>query len=145
MRCAPFMYLVRYHEALSRACRNSAQHPLGIHAEDGGSERVIGRCYRTDASGSIRSKSSRCSKRMVFPIVPTVAAGDADDAADKAGPFLAEGLAVAVKLFSRDITHESGYRRRHPRSADPRKCRRGGKDGRWRAPGALARMPACRG
>ncbi|MFX9743949.1 acetate--CoA ligase family protein, partial [Acinetobacter baumannii] len=42
-----------------------------------------------------------------IPVVPTVAARDADDAADKAGPFLTKGLAVAVKLFSRDITHKS--------------------------------------
>ena len=38
---------------------------------------------------------------------PPVAARAAEDAADKAAPFLAEGLAVAVKVFSRDIRHKS--------------------------------------
>ena len=38
---------------------------------------------------------------------PPVAAHAAEDAADKAAPFLAEGLAVAVKVFSRDIRHKS--------------------------------------
>ena len=36
-----------------------------------------------------------------------VAAHAAEDAADKAAPFLAEGLAVAVKVFSRDIGRKS--------------------------------------
>ena len=40
-------------------------------------------------------------------MVPTLAAIDPDQAVAKAEPFLAQGLAVAVKILSRDITHKS--------------------------------------
>ena len=42
-----------------------------------------------------------------IPMVPTLAADDPDEAAARAEPFLADGLAVAVKILSRDITHKS--------------------------------------
>ena len=46
-------------------------------------------------------------KAYSIPMVPTLAASDADDAADKAAPFLERHLAIAVKILSRDITHKS--------------------------------------
>jgi acetyltransferase len=42
-----------------------------------------------------------------IPMVPTLAAGDPEDAVQKAAPFLAQGQSVAVKIRSRDITHKS--------------------------------------
>jgi acetyltransferase len=42
-----------------------------------------------------------------IPMVPTLAAADADEVAEMAAPFLEQGLAVAVKILSRDITHKS--------------------------------------
>src|SRR3569832_567160 len=42
-----------------------------------------------------------------IPMVPTLAATNPDEAVAKSGPFLAKGLAVAVKILSRDITHKS--------------------------------------
>jgi acetyltransferase len=42
-----------------------------------------------------------------IPMVPTLAVDSPDEAAAKAEPFLAKGLAVAVKILSRDITHKS--------------------------------------
>jgi acetyltransferase len=42
-----------------------------------------------------------------IPMVPTLAASDPEEAVDKAAPFLALGLRVAVKISSRDITHKS--------------------------------------
>lgn len=42
-----------------------------------------------------------------IPMVRTLAASGPDDAVAKAEPFLAQGLAVAIKILSRDITHKS--------------------------------------
>jgi acetyltransferase len=42
-----------------------------------------------------------------IPMVPTLAAGDPEDAVQKAAPFLAQGQSIAVKIRSRDITHKS--------------------------------------
>ncbi|MDE2468907.1 MAG: GNAT family N-acetyltransferase, partial [Bradyrhizobium sp.] len=42
-----------------------------------------------------------------IPMVPTQAAANPDDAVAKAEVFLAKGLAVAIKILSRDITHKS--------------------------------------
>jgi acetyltransferase len=46
-------------------------------------------------------------KAYAIPMVPTLAAGDPEDAVQKAAPFLAQGQSVAVKIRSRDITHKS--------------------------------------
>lgn len=46
-------------------------------------------------------------KAYDIAMVPTLAAGSPDDAAAKADAFLSQGLAVAVKILSRDITHKS--------------------------------------
>ncbi|HBY27245.1 MAG TPA: GNAT family N-acetyltransferase, partial [Bradyrhizobium sp.] len=42
-----------------------------------------------------------------IPIVTTLVADSAEDAAEKAAPFLAEGHAIVVRVFSRDIRHAS--------------------------------------
>jgi len=42
-----------------------------------------------------------------IPMVPTLAAANPDEAVTKAEAFLAKGLAVAVKILSREITHKS--------------------------------------
>jgi acetyltransferase len=42
-----------------------------------------------------------------IPMVPTLAAADADEAAALAAPFFAQGMTVVLKILSRDITHKS--------------------------------------
>lgn len=42
-----------------------------------------------------------------IPMVPTLPAADPDDAAAKAAALLAQGLTVAIKILSRDISHKS--------------------------------------
>ena len=42
-----------------------------------------------------------------IPIVTTIVADSAEDAAEKAVPLLAEGHAIVVRVFSRDIRHAS--------------------------------------
>jgi acetyltransferase len=46
-------------------------------------------------------------KAYAIPMVPTLAATCPDEAMAKAEAFLAKGLAVAVKILSRDIAHKS--------------------------------------
>ena len=50
---------------------------------------------------------SRLFAAYSIPMVPTLAANGPDEAVAKADPFLANGLSVAVKIMSRDITHKS--------------------------------------
>jgi acetyltransferase len=50
---------------------------------------------------------SRLFAAYSIPMVPTLAATGPDEAVAKAGPFLAQGLSVAVKILSRDIIHKS--------------------------------------
>jgi acetyltransferase len=50
---------------------------------------------------------SRLFEAYSIPMVPTLSAGAPDEAVAKAAPFLAQGLSVAIKILSRDITHKS--------------------------------------
>jgi len=50
---------------------------------------------------------SRLFDAYSIPMVPTLAAIGPDEAVAKAEAFLAQGLSVAIKILSRDITHKS--------------------------------------
>ena len=50
---------------------------------------------------------SRLLKAYAIPITPALLARNADEAASAAGPILASGGMVAVKILSPDIVHKS--------------------------------------
>ena len=50
---------------------------------------------------------SRLFAAYSIPMVPTLSAGAPEEAVAKAAPFLTQGLSVAIKILSRDITHKS--------------------------------------
>ncbi|WP_050629103.1 bifunctional acetate--CoA ligase family protein/GNAT family N-acetyltransferase [Bradyrhizobium viridifuturi] len=102
-----FMYLVRYHEASLALAATPPSVTSAFTPNTAAAKRVIGQVLSDGRQWLDPVEIVALFEAYGIPIVPTVAACDADDAADKAEPFLAKGLAVAVKLFSRDITHKS--------------------------------------
>lgn len=100
-----FMYLVRYREASTAL----AATPPGIASvftpETAAARHVVVSALLEGRAWLDPSEIVALFDAYRIPIVPTVAADDAEDAAVKAAPFLAEGHAVAVKVFSRDIRH----------------------------------------
>ena len=55
---------------------------------------------------SARLKFAHCL-RPAIPVVSSVLANDADDAAKSASQFLDAGQTMAVKIFSREMQHKS--------------------------------------
>ena len=102
-----FMYLVRYREASLALSATPPSIASTFTPEITAARRVIAQVLSEERQWLDPVEIVALFEAYGIPVVPTVAARDADDAADKAGPFLTKGLAVAVKLFSRDITHKS--------------------------------------
>ncbi|MBR0697855.1 bifunctional acetate--CoA ligase family protein/GNAT family N-acetyltransferase [Bradyrhizobium lablabi] len=102
-----FMYLVRYRDASTAL----AATPPGIASvftpETAAARHVVANALSEAREWLDPVEIVALFEAYDIPLVPTVAARDAEDAADKAAPFLAEGHAVAVKVFSRDIRHKS--------------------------------------
>ncbi|UGY17867.1 bifunctional acetate--CoA ligase family protein/GNAT family N-acetyltransferase [Bradyrhizobium septentrionale] len=102
-----FMYLVRYREASIALAATPPSIASTFAPETAEAQRVIAKALSEGRGWLDPVEIVALFKAYDIPIVPTVAARDADDAADKAAPFLAQGIAVAVKVFSRDISHKS--------------------------------------
>ncbi|VIO72907.1 Succinate--CoA ligase [ADP-forming] subunit alpha [Bradyrhizobium ivorense] len=102
-----FMYLVRYREASIALAATPPSVASTFTPEVAAARRVIAKALSEKRGWLDPTEIVTLFKAYDIPIVPTVTACDADDAADKAAPFLTQGLAVAVKLFSRDISHKS--------------------------------------
>ena len=98
-----FMYLVRYREASLALSATPPSIASTFTPEITAARRVIAQVLSEERQWLDPVEIVALFEAYGIPVVPTVAARDADDAADKAGPFLTKGLAVAVKLFSRDI------------------------------------------
>ncbi|MGY4572548.1 bifunctional acetate--CoA ligase family protein/GNAT family N-acetyltransferase [Bradyrhizobium sp. USDA 3256] len=102
-----FMHLVRYREASIALAASPPSIASMFAPETAAARRVIAEALSEGRGWLDPVEIVALFKAYDIPIVPTVVARDADDAADKAAPFLARGLAVAVKVFSRDISHKS--------------------------------------
>ncbi|UGY00878.1 bifunctional acetate--CoA ligase family protein/GNAT family N-acetyltransferase [Bradyrhizobium quebecense] len=102
-----FMYLVRYREASVALTATPPSIASTFTPKTAAARSVIAKTLSEGREWLDPAEIVALFEAYDIPIVPTVAARDADDAADKAAPFLAQGLAVAVKVFSRDISHKS--------------------------------------
>jgi acetyltransferase len=102
-----FMHLVRYREGLEALMETPPSLPQDFVA-DVASARVI--VKRVLADGRMWLDPVEIVQLLAaysIPIVSAVLARDADEAAAAAKPFLAQGIAVAVKILSPDIVHKS--------------------------------------
>lgn len=104
-----FMNLVRYREA-TKALAATPPDVSPIFAPDAATARRL--VERALANGHTRLDPVEVAllfSAYDIPIVPTIAAVGAGDASAKASAFLAQGMSVAVKVFSRDIRHKSDF------------------------------------
>lgn len=102
-----FMYLVRYREASTAL----AAIPPGIAAaftpDTAVARQLVAKVLAEGRAWLDPAEIVVLLAAYDIPIVPTIAARDPEDAAEKAAPFLAERRAIAVKVSSRDIRHAS--------------------------------------
>ncbi|WGS27829.1 bifunctional acetate--CoA ligase family protein/GNAT family N-acetyltransferase [Bradyrhizobium sp. ISRA464] len=102
-----FMYLVRYREASTALAATPPSIASVFTPDTSAARRVVAKALSEERAWLDPVEIVALFDAYGIPIVPTVAAHDPEDAAKKAAPFLAKGLAVAVKVFSRDIRHTS--------------------------------------
>ncbi|MBR0935014.1 bifunctional acetate--CoA ligase family protein/GNAT family N-acetyltransferase [Bradyrhizobium jicamae] len=102
-----FMYLVRYREASTALAATPPSIASVFTPETAAARHVVAKALSEGRSWLDPAEIVALFEAYRIPIVPTVAARDAEDAAEKAASFLAEGTAVVVKVRSRDIRHES--------------------------------------
>ncbi|MEH2672174.1 MULTISPECIES: bifunctional acetate--CoA ligase family protein/GNAT family N-acetyltransferase [Bradyrhizobium] len=102
-----FMYLVRYRDASITLAATPPSSASTFAPRTAAARHVIAKALSEGREWLDPVEIVALFEAYDIPIVPTVVARDADDAVDRAAPFLAQGLAVAVKLFSRDIRHKS--------------------------------------
>ncbi|WP_338827121.1 bifunctional acetate--CoA ligase family protein/GNAT family N-acetyltransferase [Bradyrhizobium sp. 27S5] len=102
-----FTYLVRFREASVALAATPPGIASTFKPETAAARRIIAKALSEGREWLDPAEIVALFEAYDIPMVPTIAARDADDAAEKAAPFLARGLAVAVKLLSRDIRHKS--------------------------------------
>jgi acetyltransferase len=102
-----FMYLVRYREASTAL----AATPPGVASvftpETAAARHVVVNALSEGRAWLDPAEIVALFEAYRIPIVTTLVADSAEDAAEKAAPFLAEGHAIVVRVFSRDIRHAS--------------------------------------
>lgn len=102
-----FMHLVKYREAMA-ALMATPPNVSSLFAPDKSAARqIVERALRDGRAWLDPIEIAGLLEAYAIPMVPTVAADNPEQAAAKAEAFLAQGLAVAVKILSRDITHKS--------------------------------------
>ena len=102
-----FMHLVKHREAME-ALLATPPNVSSLFAPDvDAARKVVGDALREGRPWLDPIEIADLFKAYAIPMVPTVAAESPDEAATKAEAFLAQNLAVAIKILSRDITHKS--------------------------------------
>jgi acetyltransferase len=102
-----FMNLVKHREAMD-ALMATPPGASSLFTRDIDSARnVIAKALADGRAWLDPIESAALLQAYCIPMVPTFAAGSAEEAADRAAPLLDRGFAIAVKIHSRDITHKS--------------------------------------
>ena len=102
-----FMHLVKHREATEALLATPPDVSSLFTPDVSVARKVVGDALRDGRSWLDPIEISILFKAYAIPMVPTLAAGDPAEAAAKAETFLAQNLAVAIKILSRDITHKS--------------------------------------
>jgi acetyltransferase len=102
-----FMHLVQHREA-TEALKATPPDVTTLFTADVKSARgIIARALSDGRAWLDPIETAGLFAAYAIPMVPALAATGPDEAVTKAAPFLAHGLAVAIKILSRDITHKS--------------------------------------
>jgi acetyltransferase len=102
-----FMHLVKHREAMDLLMATPPNLSSLFTPDRDAAKKVIAAALADGRTWLDPVEVAALLGAYAIPMVPTLAARDADDAADKAAPFLAHGLHIAVKIYSREITHKS--------------------------------------
>jgi len=102
-----FMHLVKHREAIDLLMATPPNVSSLFTPDRDAAKKVIAAVLADGRAWLDPVEISALFQAYAIPMAPTLAARDAEDAADKAAPFLAQGLHVAVKIHSREITHKS--------------------------------------
>ncbi len=101
------MNLVRYREAAQLLTEVPPSLPKEFDPDTEAARLVIEKALREGRSWLDPIEVGALLAAYQIPMVPTLAAPNADAAVAWAEPFLAQGVTVVVKVMSRDITHKS--------------------------------------
>lgn len=100
-----FMYLVRYREASTALAAIPPAIASQFTPETAVARRVVAKALAEGRAWLDPAEIVALFGAYDIPIVTTVVADSAEDAAEKAAPFLADGHAIVVRVVSRDIRH----------------------------------------
>ncbi|WP_024574561.1 MULTISPECIES: bifunctional acetate--CoA ligase family protein/GNAT family N-acetyltransferase [unclassified Afipia] len=102
-----FMYLVHHREVREELAQVPPSLPAEFVPDAATARKVVEDAVAAGRSWLDPIEVKRLFDAYQIPMVPTLAAADADQAAALASPFLAQRMKVVVKVLSRDITHKS--------------------------------------
>lgn len=102
-----FMHLVKYREAREALMATPPNVSSLFKPDVDVARRIVADALDEGRSWLDPMEIAALFAAYAIPLVPTLAAENPDDAVAKAESFLAQGLAVTVKILSRDITHKS--------------------------------------
>ena len=102
-----FMHLVRYRQALDTLMATPPSLPQDFQPEVPAARAVVEKAVQSGRSWLDAVESTRLLAAYSIPIAPALLARNADEAAAAAGPILAQGSGVVVKILSPDIVHKS--------------------------------------
>lgn len=102
-----FMHLVKHREATEALLATPPDVSSLFTPDVSVARKIVGDALRDGRSWLDPIEIAGLFKAYAIPMVPTLAAGSPDEAVAMAETFLAQNIAVAIKILSRDITHKS--------------------------------------
>lgn len=101
------MHLARYREAIDSLMETPPSLPDTFRPDEQKARRIVEKAISEKRRWLDPLEVAALFEAYTIPIVPTVHVADAADAATAATPYLRQGYAVVLKIFSRDIIHKS--------------------------------------
>ncbi|CBA14693.1 bifunctional acetate--CoA ligase family protein/GNAT family N-acetyltransferase [Xanthomonas albilineans] len=102
-----FMHLVRYREAQAALMETPPSLPDDVVFDVAAARAIVDAALAAGQAWLDPLATTQLLAAYGIPTAPVVQAASADAAAELAGPMLAQGIAVAVKIHSADIPHKS--------------------------------------
>ena len=102
-----FTYLVRHREAMDALMATPSDVSSLFTTGIGAARKIVQGALKDNRAWLDPIEIAGLFAAYSIPIVPTLAARNAEDAVAGAEPFITQGQTVAVKILSRDISHKS--------------------------------------
>jgi acetyltransferase len=102
-----FMHLVRYREAQRALMATPPSLPADFTPDAEAARAVVQKALQAGSTWLDPIEITQLLTAYGIPVAPVVLARDPDEAAEAAGPLLAIGQTVVVKILSPDIVHKS--------------------------------------